>query len=377
LRQILLNIVGNAIKFTEYGSVRLVVASEGEAGSSRICFEIIDTGIGMTPEQRGALFIPFSQADTSTSRKFGGSGLGLAICKRLADMLGGTLSAQSELGKGTTFRFSMNVGATDAPPMLAERLNVSAEPADSENAAHQMAGHILLVEDAQDTQALARALLEARGFTVDTAENGRIAVNRVLAASRDGRPYDLVLLDMQMPSLDGYSAARELRKLGFASLPLIAFTAHASKQEQQKCEAAGCNGYLTKPIDQNLMFSTIAAHLNGGSKGAPPAPAPTQTARTQTPAMQALVPGFIARIPAIIEEIQSNLDRGAFDPILERMHKLAGSGGTYGFPEISRLASEAENTLLRERNVDGVTRTVGQLLEYLRQVKREQCASGN
>ncbi|HQU43017.1 MAG TPA: response regulator [Pirellulales bacterium] len=242
LRQILLNLIGNAIKFTESGEVRIV--AEYDASGQILHVEVSDTGIGMTEQEIAGLFRPFTQADGTTTRRFGGAGLGLSISKRLAVLLGGDVHVRSSPGAGSTFRLSVPV-----QPIRAERSTPLPRP----ESCHLLAERrILLVEDSPDSQRLIAFVLAKCGAEVVTVENGQLAIDAVLAAKERGVSYDLILMDMQMPVLDGYEATRRLRNRGQTE-PIIALTAHAMKGDREKCFDAGCNDYLTKPVDVALL----------------------------------------------------------------------------------------------------------------------------
>ena len=269
LRQILLNLVGNAIKFTDRGSVRLTAALvAGPAGSARLSFEIADTGIGMTPEQMSRLFLPFMQADASTSRQFGGTGLGLSICRRLTDMLGGTIAVESRPGAGSRFTVAIPAAETDlVEPDEARRLTDAAyatrprTPADaSDAAAPPLTCRVLLVEDMPANRRLIEAMLTRAGARVAHAENGKLAIDSVRAAAESPVPFDVVLMDMQMPVLDGYAAARQLRQEG-CTIPILAITANAMNGDREKCLAAGCDDYISKPLDYAELVVRIHSLL--------------------------------------------------------------------------------------------------------------------
>ncbi len=271
LRQILVNLTGNAIKFTEVGSVRLLVRFVAGA-APRLEFDVIDTGLGMTPEQRDRLFRPFSQADASTTRMFGGTGLGLTISKRLAEMLGGDVSiVESAPGVGTRFRLTIVTGALDGVPMVVPGRQDGAEDsrplaAKPEMPAHSLAGwRILLAEDGPDNQRLISFVLTKAGAEVEVVANGRLAVAAALQAVEDGQPFHVILMDMQMPVLDGYGAAALLRAKGYRG-PIIALTAHAMAGERDKCLAAGCDDYATKPIERAKLIAIIALHHLAGPR---------------------------------------------------------------------------------------------------------------
>jgi signal transduction histidine kinase/ActR/RegA family two-component response regulator len=270
LRQILVNLIGNAIKFTDEGGVRLVtrfVGTDPIGGTGRaepmLQFDIIDNGIGMTPEQMGKLFKSFSQADTSMTRKFGGTGLGLMISKRLANMLGGDVTVDSKPGEGSTFRVTVSTGPLDGVKMLSDPAEAAiVKPEDTPAVKSDPARldcRILLAEDGPDNQRLISFHLKKAGAEVMVVENGKLAADAALAARDEGRPFDVILMDMQMPVMDGYEATRLLRQKGYTG-PIIALTAHAMEGDRQKCIDAGCDDYATKPIDRKKLIETIHRH---------------------------------------------------------------------------------------------------------------------
>jgi len=228
--------------------------------------EVIDTGIGMSEETRARLFQPFSQADASTTRRFGGTGLGLTISRRLAELLGGDISVRSEVGKGSTFTLRVPTGPLDGVRLIDApnecECATASEKADTAPARATLpAGcRLLLAEDGPDNQRLIAFLLRKAGAEVALAENGQQAAQIALAAQEEARPFDAVLMDMQMPVMDGYDATRKLRNAGYA-FPIIALTAHAMEGDRQKCLDAGCDDYAAKPIDRNTLLATVARHV--------------------------------------------------------------------------------------------------------------------
>jgi len=272
LQQILINLVGNAIKFTETGGVRIVTRLCREPGPTPLLqIDVIDTGIGMSGEETVRLFQPFTQADTSTSRRFGGTGLGLTISKRLAEILGGTLRVESLPGVGTTFTMTIDAGPLDDAHMLDNPTEAVVQDKPSQKCCGQhmptLNHHVLLVEDGPDNQRLIAFLLEKAGARVTVVENGQAAIEKIVAVagSVDGtqkrlfEPFDVVLMDMQMPVLDGYEATRQLRALGYTS-PIVALTANAMSQDRQQCLDAGCDDYLAKPIKQRTLLEMVARY---------------------------------------------------------------------------------------------------------------------
>jgi Amt family ammonium transporter len=277
LKQILINLIGNAIKFTESGSVRVVTRCiKRGSGKSHLQFEVIDTGIGMTEKQLERLFQPFSQADSSTTRQFGGTGLGLTISKRLTEALGGSLSVDSVLNQGSTFTVAVATGPLDGVRMIEKTEPLSAEPSsppleDGVGMMPLLNGRILLAEDGPDNQRLLGFVLRKSGAEVTIANNGEEACRIAWEEKVGGHPFDLVLMDMQMPVMDGYTATETLRRRGFEG-PILALTAHAMDGCEAKCRKAGCDGYLTKPIERKHFLETITGFLAESRSGMDPHP---------------------------------------------------------------------------------------------------------
>jgi len=271
LRQILINLVGNAIKFTEQGRIALRLGLEPDAArpgryAQLLRFEVEDTGIGMTPEQLQRIFEPFTQGDESMTRRFGGTGLGLAITKRLCEMLGGRIEAHSELGRGSRFRLTIATGPLEGvrliqPDRFGRGVDAQQIPdAQRKTPRPALQGRVLLAEDGLDNQRLISAMLRRAGLEVSVVENGKQAVEAALQARREGRPFDVILMDMQMPVQDGYSATSELRRAGY-DLPILALTAHAMATDRQKCLNAGCDDFATKPIRRDELIALVERYL--------------------------------------------------------------------------------------------------------------------
>jgi signal transduction histidine kinase/ActR/RegA family two-component response regulator len=273
LRQILINLIGNAIKFTEDGSVRIVTRYSQDGQSPCLNFDIIDTGRGIPEEQIDGLFEPFAQADTSTTREFGGTGLGLTISKRFAVMLGGDIAViRSESGVGTTFRVSVSTGNIEGVKMIDDPLAattvVETVSSTSPPAPYALGGlHILLAEDGPDNQRLLSFILKNAGAEVTIQNNGQRALDAALAARDAGTPFDCILMDMQMPVLDGYSATRQLRAKNYTGT-IIALTAHAMMSDREKCINVGCDDYASKPVDRNKLVAMISRHAERSSEAA-------------------------------------------------------------------------------------------------------------
>ncbi|MCH9653270.1 MAG: response regulator [Planctomycetes bacterium] len=269
LRQILINVVGNAIKFTEMGSVQIVTRLlDDQSQKPKIQFDVIDSGIGLAEDSIENLFLPFVQDDNSVTRKFGGTGLGLTICKRLAKLLGGEISVTSVVGKGSTFSITIQTGALDGVRLLencitpeTKTIEFNKEPQSEFPLQNQ---RILLTEDGPDNQRLISFILKKAGASVTLANNGQISIELATKAMQEGSPFDAILMDMQMPVLDGYGATRQLRDADFHG-PIIALTAHAMSGDRQKCLDAGCDNYLTKPVNRKNMVELIATYVSKSS----------------------------------------------------------------------------------------------------------------
>ena len=258
LRQILVNIVGNAVKFTEKGQVKLTAQfRRGEEGvPDQMHFAVKDSGIGMTPEQHGRLFKAFSQGDDSMARRFGGTGLGLAISRNLAQLLGGELWCESEPGTGSTFHVAVETGSLEGIEMITDQSEaIAAQPVQIARKV-ELNCRVLLVEDGADNQRLVSFLLKKAGASVEIAGNGLIGMNRALEAQAANEPFDVVLTDMQMPVMDGYTAARKLREHGYTR-PIIALTAHAMTDDVIKCVEAGCDDYASKPVNRQKLLELV------------------------------------------------------------------------------------------------------------------------
>ena len=266
LKQVIVNLISNAIKFTEQGFVELIVemTDTDSNGARKARFSIRDSGIGMSPEVLKQIFRPFTQADESMTRRFGGTGLGLSISRRLAELLGGNVVAKSAVGVGSEFILEIDPGSlvdvnwvvddndsTTRPELIAPPVDVLKLP---------VGLTILLAEDSLDNQMLISTLLRRRGASVEIAENGQLAVQLAQQRNAAGKPFDVILMDMQMPVMDGYEATRRLRTEGYLGR-IVALTAHAMSGDRARCLAAGCDDFATKPIDKKTLFETICRHV--------------------------------------------------------------------------------------------------------------------
>jgi CheY-like chemotaxis protein len=257
VRQCLINLIGNAIKFTEAGHVNLCITLFDDSDKPHIRFDVEDTGIGISEDKQQEIFNPFIQADGSTTRKFGGTGLGLAITRQLAEILGGRLDVTSEEGKGSAFSLIIPTGVDVNSQPLLDGQEMSSESISQEQQTQspKFTGKVLVAEDVLTNQVLVRLLLERLGLEVTTVEDGALAVEEVM-----NREYDLILMDIQMPNMNGYEATQAIRKKGVRT-PVVALTANAMKGDKDKCIDAGCDGYLAKPIDRRALLQTIGKYL--------------------------------------------------------------------------------------------------------------------
>jgi signal transduction histidine kinase/CheY-like chemotaxis protein len=343
LKQILLNLVSNAIKFTDTGSVRIVVRCNApESAHPELLIDVVDTGMGMTQEQLHRAFAPFSQGDSSTTRRFGGSGLGLVISQRLANLLGGDIVVESALGRGSSFRLTVPTGQLSGVMLQSGRTEAAVEP--QPRPARQVVSlppscRVLLAEDGHDNQVLISTFLTKGGAKVKVVTDGRLAVDEALSAASASQPYDVILMDMQMPVLDGYGAASELRLAGYAG-PIVALTAHAMAGDRERCENAGCDEYLTKPVDRAKLMATVARLTLS-------APSRDVVASTlgDDPDVQELVRQFVRDLPERSSAILRASRASDMGTLKRLAHQLKGAGGSYGFPGITEAAAAVEQAL--------------------------------
>ncbi len=262
LQQCLINLIGNATKFTQEGHVHVNVSLEDKGNQPYIRFDIADTGIGIPKDKQAEVFESFTQAYGDTTRKYGGTGLGLTITKQLAELLGGELTLTSEVGKGSVFSLTIpaNVDITKRPLLDRQHFAGSTDHSEAKAGQPEFSGNILVVEDSPTNQVLIKSLLERSGLQVTIAEDGNEALQKVLT-----QQFDLIFMDMMMPHINGYEAAKELRKEGIKT-PVIAVTANAMKGDEIKCLEAGCDDYLAKPIDRRELFKMLDKYLSPTSQ---------------------------------------------------------------------------------------------------------------
>ncbi|MEN9629636.1 MAG: hypothetical protein RJA10_2863 [Pseudomonadota bacterium] len=342
LKQVLINFCSNAVKFTAQGSIKLRVTAD--AATQRLSLSVIDTGIGLTPEQSARLFQPFTQADSSTTRQFGGTGLGLYICHQLAQLMGGEVSVQSVPGQGSCFMLQLPLAAGGGEgwiddPARWQRVGRLDQPAAAQ--VPQLQGRVLLAEDGEHNQRLIAALVEGTGATLEIVDNGEAAVQQALAGD-----HDLVLMDIQMPVMDGVTAVQLLRGAGYGG-PIVALTANVMRQDVEAYRATGCNDVLAKPIDRARLYGVLSLHLRAGSGGAQASARDDQLAAV----VDRLARSFRQQLPDTIGQLQQALGGRRWSDLGQQAHRIKGLAGSIGFPELTALAEPVE-TAVRAGNFD-------------------------
>lgn len=384
LRQIITNLISNSIKFTSEGLVNIVL--ELLADQQQLNIHVCDTGVGVNESALKSIFDPFQQADETVNRNYGGTGLGLPISQRLAQALGGDLTAKSEEGCGSTFTTTIDTGDLDPSQFLTlEDLKRSTvAPEVTNNTQVDLTGYTILVaDDLSANREFIRHTLEKAGASVECAVNGQDAVNQ-----HRTKAVDLILMDMRMPVLDGYSAVTILRREG-ATLPIIALTANGLSEDEKRCRDVGCSGYLTKPISMNGLLIGIAQNLGiqqaidgpieqSGTKEAthrpfsPPAPSgilPEVADGSQDgcgliipddPFFQELSIDLIQKVTEAIPGLHEAIDSGDIEAIHDQAHWMKGTGGTVGLPSITLLGAQLEN-FARAGNLSAARETIESL----------------
>jgi PAS domain S-box-containing protein len=376
LRQILINLLGNAVKFTESGKIEMRVMEEPSGGPNIVLrVDVIDTGIGMTPEQVERLFQPFTQGDESITRKFGGTGLGLTISKQLATLLGGGVTVTSQAGVGSSFTLKIDAGPSAGVERL-HGLSESSLPKKTDRGGKPeiyLRGRILLVEDGADNQRLLRMQLSSAGGSVVSALDGQMAVE--LATTQ---PFDLILMDMQMPVMDGYAATIELRRRGL-TIPIIALTAYAMAEDRAKCLASGCNAYLSKPVDEEMLLTAVNQYLgksvpNGGagssaSSAGDYGPGLIRSSLAGDPRMTKIIPMYVDRLPDKVRKMLELLEHRDLVALQRVIHDIVGTAGGYGFAPISVPARRAEQSIRGGDALESVGAAITLLIGVIRRIE--------
>lgn len=354
LKQIVINICSNAVKFTHSGGVNVKVLYN--SSDAKLLFEIVDTGIGLTKEQVDKLFSAFTQADSSTTRKYGGTGLGLHLSQELAIKLGGDISIESTPEVGSCFTISINVGDTSKINLLAEAPDTKRESSQAitDGIETTLTGMVLLAEDNVDNQRLVSMYLKKLGAKIVLANNGKEAVEKALA-----NDFDLVLMDMQMPVMSGLEATKYLRKMKYTR-PIVALTANVMKEDMDACTKAGCNDFLKKPLSQLEFGETISRYLKTVDIVKESNQPLISSLLIDEPDLQDLIQRFVDKLPLYISKIMESSKNKQWDEFIEHIHNLKGTSGNYGFDELYKLMQEIEFELTKE-NYDVVCSMVKQL----------------
>jgi len=391
LRQIVTNLVSNAVKFTDEGGVEVVLHMAADGDAPRFAIDVVDHGIGIPADKVESIFDPFTQADSSTTRKFGGTGLGLSISRDFARMMGGDIVATSEVGKGSVFHATIDPGALEGVNFLEpdEALAACEEAADAGHVAWAFnAGRVLVVDDGDENRELVTLVLEEAGLQVEGAENGKVGLDK----GRQGN-FDVILMDIQMPVMDGYEATTALRQAGVET-PIFALTANAMKGFEEKCLAVGCTGFLTKPVDIDLLLDTLGKLLGGDRRTVESAEVAatdnwddgaadgdgvgSDFDASQGPPIVSRLAGGGARIQSTIAKFIIRLDdqldamercwaQRDFTELAALAHWLKGSGGTVGFDDFTEPAKNLE-TLAKAGSEDGIAVTLQELRELSRRL---------
>ncbi len=363
VKQILFNLVGNAVKFTASGGVRMRMGYSPDTNLMR--FDVIDTGVGINGTQLQNLFEAFNQAEASTSRKFGGTGLGLHLSRTLCSRLGGSIAVESTEGVGSIFTATISAGPK-ASERLIDKLPATADRSAAYEIDRQHSGKVLLVDDVAENRQLISLYLRKMGATVTAVENGLHAVSAALAES-----FDLILMDMQMPVMDGTEATALLRQRGYGG-PIVALTANVMNAEIERCIKSGCDGFLGKPIDRQEFVTVVGKYLSaghaagGGTNEAPP------VIRNQLldkePEMADLVEKFITELPRYVSELLVASRERKWSDLIRYLHDFKSMSGNFGFPQFAKIAANAHQQL-KSAQYDDLRESIDQIAKLARQVK--------
>ncbi|MEG3086765.1 ATP-binding protein [Sphingomonas sp. PB4P5] len=341
IRQVLLNLLGNALKFTSTGSVALHVRTV-PGTPEMLVLEITDTGIGIPATRLSAIFEDFSQAKTSTARQFGGTGLGLAISKKLVVLMGGDIEVTSEEGRGSVFRVTISAPAAQKPTISSQPV----QPALQEPSEAATSRYILLVEDHDINQEFMMDLLATFNVRADLAENGVEAIARVQAAAGNGTPYQMVLMDMQMPVMGGLEATAAIRAAGFgaADLPIVALSANAYHDDVRSCIAAGMQAHLAKPVGVDQLKAALARWCRPDTVSQTPPATPKSSVPSR------LHDRYVERRDTTLAAVAALVRPGdvpdaEIEDVIEQLHKLAGTAGMFGEGALGEQASIMEDSL--------------------------------
>ena len=372
LRQVMINLLGNSIKFTEQGHLEVRVEQDPEdCRPGCLRFAVSDTGIGIPHDKLGSLFQSFTQVDSSTTRKYGGTGLGLAISRQFVELMGGRIWVESQLGKGSTFFFTVKLQVQEDQ---SEKTPIEGAQLSTTGLERSLDGlRILLADDSGDNRFLILSYLKSSNCSIEIAKDGQEAVDKF----RAGR-FDIVLMDVEMPVMNGYMATREIRRCeqeaAMPATPVLALTAHAFADMAEKSREAGFTAHLTKPIRKTTLIEAVAGYtgrsLSPSECPAPPAPvAPTYGFIVQVePDMEDVVPGYLDKRRKDVQTYRQALADADFDALRMLGHKMKGTGSGYGFPVLTEIGSAIEQGALR-KDTGSIAADVERLAEYVENVK--------
>ena len=363
LRQILINLVGNGLKFTKNGTVAISVALDSR---QKLLFAIKDSGIGIPKDKQELVFESFTQADSVTTRKYGGTGLGLTICQKLTAIMNGKIWLESVPDQGSTFFFTCSFRKALSNPLPTTEKRVKSPSCEILPSAH-----ILLVDDNEDNRNLLSLYLQNTPFTFKTAHNGKEAVRMFKSAS-----FDLICMDIEMPVMDGYEATRQIRQWEqeekLAATPIIALTAHAFVRFKKKCMKAGCSDYLTKPVRRDTLIHTIAAHLQPGQADTTRENIKKSTAKVATvvldPKIKELIPHFLANKREDANKLLDSIQSENAAKLQSQAHTIKGTSWMYGFKELGDMCLDLEHAA-KETDMERAHKLALQITDYLNTLK--------
>ena len=346
-KQIILNLCSNSLKFTKSGKVSINICCDIEG--EKIFFTVIDSGIGLSEEQTSKIFDAFTQADSSTTRKYGGTGLGLSLSKQFAEKMGGTITVESMYGIGSQFCVSISTGKLDESQLIEGEAEL---PEKTDSIAYHydhsctVKGSILIVEDNEDNQQLLSIILCDIGAEITFAKNGQEALDKTR-----NKTYDLILMDIQMPVMGGIEATKILRQSDYTN-PIVALTANAMKSDYDMCIEAGCDGFLTKPINKDKLFKTIYKYLEIEDRNIHDDKIISDILDKRSVKMRELVLKFIRSLPERIEAIERFRNAKNWTSMRDELHKLKGIGTVMGYPMITEIATELDYEVKIENELE-------------------------
>lgn len=354
VKQILINLCSNAIKFSEQGNISITLAYNTE--NNHMVYRVKDSGIGMTVEQMDHIFDPFKQADSSIARRYGGTGLGLSLSSKLAKLLGGTLIANSEPNVGSEFVLTIDSGSNENIKYINDLDEITEHAVNTTyfNEHTMLEGDVLLAEDNENNQRLLSLYLTKMGVRVTVAENGEVALQHV-----QNKYYDLVLMDMQMPVLSGVDTTQQLRDSGY-TLPVVALTANATQEDRRQCLEAGCNDFLTKPVTRDKLYQMVAQYVPPNRAINSDVPPLYSTLLDEDPEFEDIVTQFINKLPDIVSTIRIAHETKDWEKLKEVIHNLKGMGSGFGFPQLTELSAEIEK-LRKQDEFDAMLKLINEM----------------